>query len=256
VPKLVILGSAHAVPDQRHENTHMILCGSERIILVDCPGNPVVRLRQVGIDPLQVTDLILTHFHPDHVSGVSLFLLAVWLLGRQEPLNIYGLDETIDRVKQMMELFNWREWPGFYPVHFNTMETREFAPVLHSSDITITASATRHMIPSVALRFEFQESHQAIVYSSDTGPSAEVARLASDVEILIHEAAGPGPGHSSAAQAGEIARQAHVKNLILIHYDPNVDLVALAANASASFSGPVRLAEDFMIIELPYQPTM
>ncbi len=256
MPRLVILGSAHAVPDLEHENSHLVVCGSERTVLVDAPGNPVVRLRQAGIDPLQVTDLIVTHFHPDHVSGVSLFLLDLWLLGRQELINVYGLAVTLDSLKQMMELFGWQHWPGFYPVNFGYLDSQEHTPVVHSSEFDITASPTQHMIPSIALRFDFHQVQQAIVYSSDTGPSPEVTRLAAGADILIHEAAGSGLGHSSAAQAGEIARQAKVKYLYLIHYDPSEDLEGLLAEASASFSGPVQLAKDLMVIELPYQPSM
>lgn len=256
MPRLIILGSAHAVPNLEHENSHLIVCGSERTVLVDAPGNPLVRLQRAAIDPFQVTDLVVTHFHPDHVSGVPLLLLDLWLLGRQEPLNIYGLADTVDRLKQMLELYTWQRWPGFFQVNFVYLESQEATPVLDCPEFDITASPTRHMIPSIALRFNFHEIHQAVVYSSDTGPSLEVARLATGADILIHEATGAGLGHSSAAQAGEIARQAEVKCLYLIHYDPNEDLECLVTEASAIFQGPVVLAKDLLAIELPYQPIM
>jgi ribonuclease BN (tRNA processing enzyme) len=69
--------------------------------------------------------------------------------------------------------------------------------------------------------------------------------------VLIHEATGSSPGHTSAAQAGEVARQAEVGSLVLIHYPvyPHVNS-NLEADASAHFQGPVALAEDFMRIPL------
>jgi len=48
--RLVFLGTAHAVPDEMHENSHMFLVGDERSLLIDCSTNPIVRLRMLGLD--------------------------------------------------------------------------------------------------------------------------------------------------------------------------------------------------------------
>ena len=79
--KLIILGSSNAVSSIENENTHMVLKGEKRIVLVDCVSNPNRRLEQAGVDCMELTDLVLTHFHPDHVSGVPLLLMDMWLRG-------------------------------------------------------------------------------------------------------------------------------------------------------------------------------
>ncbi len=48
-------------------------------------------------------------------------------------------------------------------------------------------------------------SAAAVAYSSDTSPCDAVVALARDADVLIHEAAKDTLGHSSAAQAGEVA---------------------------------------------------
>ena len=50
MPKVIILGSSNAVPSKDHENTHLVIIGEERTILVDCVSNPIVRLEQAGVD--------------------------------------------------------------------------------------------------------------------------------------------------------------------------------------------------------------
>ena len=80
MPKVIILGSSNAVPSIDHENTHLVIVGEERTILVDCVSNPIVRLEQAGIDFNDLTDIVITHFHPDHVSGMPLLLMDMWLL--------------------------------------------------------------------------------------------------------------------------------------------------------------------------------
>jgi ribonuclease Z len=64
------------------------------------------------------------------------------------------------------------------------------------------------------------------------------------VDLLIHEATGGDHGHSSAADAGEIAREAGAVKLALIHYPVRgVDPEAWRLAAS-EFPGPVTLARD------------
>jgi len=67
---------------------------------------------------------------------------------------------------------------------------------------------------------------------------------------LLHEATGDSPGHSSAAQAGDIATQAEVGRLLLVHY-PNGPYRTsdLVAEAQTRYPGQVSLAEDFTTLE-------
>ena len=136
MPKVIILGSSNAVPTQKAENTHMVVLGKERTLLIDCVSNPIVRLEQAGVDFNNLTDIIVTHFHPDHASGIPLLLMDMWLLGRQKPLNIYGLHYTIDRVETLMNLYNWSEWPHFFPVVFYRLPSDEMTSVLRDRKST------------------------------------------------------------------------------------------------------------------------
>lgn len=249
--RLIILGSSNAVSSQNSENTHMVLAGETRTILVDCVNNPVHRLEQAGVEFMGLTDLILTHFHPDHVSGVPLLLMDMWLRGRKELINIYGLHHTLDRMEKLMSMYSWEEWPDFFPVAFHRLPASERTPVLDCEELSIFASPVHHMIPTIGLRFEVKRSQKIVAYSCDTEPCMEVAHLAEGADILIHEASGATRGHSSAEQAGQIATRAEVGKLYLIHYptgkNANHDLLS---EARKNFQGEVDLATDFMAIDL------
>ena len=251
--KLVILGSANSVPDIDHENTHLMVVGAEHTVLVDCAGNPIPRLQLAKANLEAITDVILTHFHPDHVAGVPMLLMGLWLMGRREPLHIHGLAYTLDRTEIMMGLYNYQRWPGFFPVSYHRLPAEEMTPVLSFTDMYIYASPVKHLIPTIGLRFEFPLSGQAVAYSCDTEPCAAVVRLAEGVDLLIHEATGETEGHSSAAQAGMAATQAHARALSLIHYrlqgiDPpqRADPEALLEEARQTFNGRVDLATDLL----------
>lgn len=247
--KLTFLGTASAVPNQDHQNTHLIFEVQDRTVLVDCVGNPVVRLEQAAIDPLSISDLIITHFHPDHVSGVPLLLMDLWLMGRDTPLFVYGLTSVIERIEKMMALYEWENWDGFYPVHFVRLPIHDQMILIDQEKLNITSAPTCHMVPSMGIRIQIPQG--AVTYSSDTSPCDSLLKLAEGSDILIHEATGAGNGHTSPEQAGHIAQKAGVDKLYLIHYPPDCDIAEWVARAQRNFSGKVAAAQDLMVINFP-----
>jgi ribonuclease Z len=256
MPRLVILGSGYAVADTNHENTHMVLVGNERTVLIDCSGNPIVRLHRAGVSHDAVTDLIMTHFHPDHVSAVPLLLMDMWLLGRKRPLDLYGPEHTVERMENLMTAFGWKDWPNFFPLISHRLPIQEMTPVMSCDEFSIYASPGRHFIPTIGLRVEFHESGKILAFSCDTEPSPEIINLARGADVLIHEATGIATdpqqtffGHSSAFQAGMIAQEAGVTTLYLIHYPTwGFNASSILPQAQQMFNGKVHLAEDLMEI--------
>jgi len=243
--KLIILGTAHAIPDSMHENTHMAFIGKERKILVDCASNPTVHLSKFGIDAHKVTDLILTHFHPDHVSGVPSLLMNSWLLGREELLNIYGLDHTLDRLEMLMDAYDWKEWPNFFPVVLHRLPEKELEPVIEDDEFRIFASLVCHMIPTIGIRVESVGTGKIVVYTADTEPCEAVLNLGKDADLLIHEATGEGYGHSSARQAALMARKSGAKKLMMIHFIADEStLNSMFHEAQQEFKGEILAATE------------
>ncbi len=248
--RVTILGSGYAVGEEGHENTHLLIEQGEQCILVDCSSSPIPRLKRAGVAFDRVTDIILTHFHPDHVAGVPVFLVESWLLGRKHPLNIYGLPHTIDRMEAMMALYDWKKWPGFYPVIFHRLADQEFGLALGGPELRVLTSPVKHLVPTIGLRFEFLKDGKILTYSCDTEPCPQVVELARGANALIHEATGAGVGHSSATQAAMVARQSGVGNLFLIHYSAEPEgLPVMLQEAREIFPGKVVLAVDGMILD-------
>lgn len=251
MPKLVFLGTSNAIPDETHENTHMLFWGREKVVLIDCGTSPLLRFKKIGLDFNLLTDVILTHFHPDHVSGLPQLLVNMWLLGRKAPLNIHGLAHTMDRIEGLLDFYAWTDWPGFFPVFLHRVPDNENTRVISSNEFLISASPVKHFIPTIGLRVEMLQNKKVLVYSCDTEPCPQVTRMAEGADILIHEASGAEPGHSSASQAGEAAARAEVGELFLVHYPTGDNQTGnLVAQASEMFKGIVALATDYQVIDL------
>ncbi len=250
--KLIFLGTASAVAFEGHGNSFLVIKGEQSSILVDCAASPLLRIKQAGINFEEIRDLIITHFHADHVSGLPTFLINMWILDRKEKLVIHGSEHTLTRVRQLMELFDWDDWEGMFPIEMNIVPLDECAEVLETSEFRVRSSPVEHMIPTLGLRIEYLENNFVCAYSADTNPIAQTVRLAKDADVLIHEAAGTVYGHSTPAQAGEIAAQSGVKSLYLIHYGfyDGGSEKSLLDEAKKTFPRDVFLAEDFMEIEM------
>lgn len=145
-----------------------------------------------------------------------------------------------------MASFTWDEWPGFFPVTFHRVRERDNTPVLENNDFRITAYPVKHFVPTIGLRIENKLNGRVLAYSCDTEPTASLLELARGADILIHEAAGPPPGHSTARQAAEIAEMVGAKSLYLIHYQVwNTDPTPLVDEARQCYDGPIILSEDY-----------
>ena len=245
--RFIILGSANAVPKIGQDNTHLLIEGEEKLVLVDCGDNPVVKLTEAGSSILDITDLVLTHFHADHVGSLPVLIMGMWLEKRTSPLVIHGLKVTLEKAVQLLDLFGWKDWPNMFPVRFNTVDDNGAVNFITDGGMRISALPVLHLVPTIGLRVESDEG-RVIAYSCDTEPCPNVIRLADGADVLLQESAGLAKGHTSPEQAGELAAAAGVRKLILVHYDNRVAESELLGAAREKFSGEVLPAKDLMVV--------
>ncbi|HUE95566.1 MAG TPA: MBL fold metallo-hydrolase [Longimicrobiaceae bacterium] len=198
----------------------MVAFAGRSVIVVDCGGDVVQRLLAGGIDLDRIALLFLTHEHPDHIGGFPLFMEKIWLSGRRSPIPVRGPQRAIDHARRIFEVFDTSGWEGMPPIEWGPVALEEDQTVWEDDEWRITASPGRHSVPVLGIRVEDVRDGGSVAYSSDTEGSASIARLAAGADILVHEATGDLAGHASAAGAAEVAREANVERLVLVHLPP------------------------------------
>lgn len=103
-------------------------------------------------------------------------------------------------------------------------------------------------------------SGRKVVISGDTRPCAALIEAAKHADLLVHEATFSDDEqaraletrHSTAREAGRVAREALVKRLVLTHLSSrhDVDPRPLFEQARQEFDGPIEIAFDGLVIEL------
>ena len=245
--RLVTVGTGTCVPQLRRGGPCTLLEASGSRCVVDLGLGALHGLLRAGVGHHQVDALLLTHHHPDHVAELLPFLFAANYdqPPRCRPLVLAASGETLAAVVGLAA-----SQPGWLEAKHYPLKKVPLSPgaELRLGPLTVRAGAVSHIDSSLAYRFD--HGSRAAVLSGDTGPSATLAELARGADLLLAEASLPpgtaGDTHLSPEQAGRLARQAGVKELVLNHIYPAVDEADPAAAAAEAFGGAVTVAEDGM----------
>jgi ribonuclease Z len=227
---LHLLGTGAAFSDARRTTTMLAFEHLGHTLVVDCGGDVVQRMMAGGVDVDSVEALIVTHEHADHVGGFALFMEKLWLSGRRRPIAVHGIEPAIAQARRVWESYDTKDWKGVPEIQWHAVKHEPGAPVLRNERWRVTASPGIHPVPVVGLRVEAAGGGVA-AYSCDTAPSPEITALARGADVLVHEAQqSPVPGvHSTYEQAAQVAFEAGVRRLVLVHLPPGVRDDDLAA---------------------------
>ncbi len=248
-------GTSAAVPSPDRDNTALTFYTADEIVLADCSGSPYQKILKAGLDPMRVSSLIVTHRHVDHVYGIPSLAHNMGLAGRRAPIRVYALPETMRTIRGFMELFPLEEKMP-YRIELHEIPGKEGYEVLRGKGFKVLSTPVKHGAASIGLRVEWDSPGErgAVVYSSDTSPCPPVIALARGADILIHEATflhseaplATADGHTTGYQAGEVARQAGVKRLILCHFGAGLykRLDELRLEAMRTYGGPVEIPDE------------
>jgi ribonuclease Z len=139
---LVFLGTAGATPTvDRGSSAVLLIRGSERI-LIDCgEGTQRQLMRSAGL--ARIGMILITHLHGDHYLGLPGLLKTLSLLGRTEPLLLYGPEGLYDLLRDADRLVGRPKFPLL-------VEEARPGVVLEGSDYELKAAPTMHGIPGLA----------------------------------------------------------------------------------------------------------
>jgi ribonuclease Z len=228
MPTLHLLGTGAALSSPDRTTTMLAFARPGSCVVVDCGGDVIHRLLAADLDPGQIDALILTHEHPDHVSGFPLFMEKIWLSQRRRPIPVCGPQPALAQARRVFEAFDTSGWEGVPEIQWQPVQLEEGAQVWEDEHWRITAAPGQHSVPVIGLRVEEVRGDGVVAYSADTERSDAIARLADAADILVHEATGGFKGHTSVQDAAHVAVQANVGRLVLVHLPPetsDADLV-------------------------------
>lgn len=214
-------------------------------------GNGALGTLQTYIKLEDIDAILISHLHPDHCVDLSGLHVAVkwdptgWPKG---PIPLYG---PSDIHQYLVNTHDLPLEPGMHTeFEFHTWRNHQQVSI---GPFTITPYPVVHPGKEpYALRIECQEERgkTVLTYSGDTDSCPQLVEAAREADLFLCEAAyheGRDDHlrgiHLTGRRAGEAAREAGVRNLLLTHLPIWNDPARTLAEAREVFSGPIGLAE-------------
>ncbi|MGV9674010.1 MBL fold metallo-hydrolase [Nocardia sp. NPDC003482] len=263
-----------------------LLRSGDHHLLVDLGDGIVDQLEKVDIGLNVVGSAFVSHLHFDHVAGLFGVLSRRYQMGMFKPLTIYGPPGIASFVTTLLDAVgrfapaDVRLRAGAAPSNGLTVTEIHDGERVTVEGIPVTAAANSHYASvagnpasagELSLAFRFDLPDRSIVYTGDTGPSANVEKLARGADLLVSEIAdvatavdglrGQRPDisateltqfenhmrldHLASEDVGSLAQRAEVKSVVLTHNAvPAAEQGAARQAITTHFSGSVRFADD------------
>jgi ribonuclease BN (tRNA processing enzyme) len=248
--KARLLGSGGWLPADGREICCLYLRKDDRALLLDA-GTGMRRLVTdpdllEGVDRL---DVVLTHFHLDHVSGL------VALPALRLPVGLWAAGRALAGVPSVDLLHRLLDPPFLLnePAELSQLvvEVHELEPGSASIgpfDLE-TRVQPRHPQRTLGIKVE-----GALVYCTDTAYDEATIEFARGARVLVHEGfyaeeSRDDNGHTAAGDAARLAAAAGVERLVLIHLHPLADEAKLLDFARRHFAAS-EVGHDGLRIEL------
>ena len=141
--EILFLGTGASVPSRDRSTSCIALRSGSDIVLMDCGEGSQ---RQMMVSPfsfMKIRAILITHLHGDHILGLPGLLQTMSLLGRSEPLSVFGPEGLSKALGTMMSA---TDGETVYAV-----EPRDVAPgdSFTVRSMRVSVFSTDHGVPSV-----------------------------------------------------------------------------------------------------------
>ena len=279
--KLIILGSGTPNPDPERYGSGYAIVVNESAYIVDFGPGIVRRISAMSpswggkfssMELKNINIAFLTHIHSDHSGALADSILTPWIMGRSEPLNLYGpkglkaMSENI--IEAYIDDINYRLY-GSQPANklgytTNVNEIMKDGTIYKDKNIEVIAFKNNHGDFKNSFGFLFITEDKRILLSGDTAVSGNLIKYGKNLDILVHEVFSSETfvnktkdwqiyhkaHHTSSIDLGKIAKQLNPKKLVLSHilFWGATD-ESLINDVKENFNGETIVAKDLMIIE-------
>ena len=281
--KIICLGTGSPEPNIRRASSGYLIEIEDKKILIDCGGGVFGRLLEYGLNPYDLTHIIFSHLHSDHMIDYPRLIHAIWDANKPLP-KIFGpnplkiINERIFGITGMLsfdltartELSAskevWVSRGGVIPRPWPNPKITEINGdwVYNEGELKVKSCSVPHAEPYLScLGFRIDYKNKSFVFSGDSGICDELKNLSKDTDLLIHwcyrmshENKFPMVTEKSpsAKQIAKMAEAVGVKKLLLTHMRSHMDTknnhFQMIKEMKENFSGESGIAEDLMKIEL------
>jgi ribonuclease BN (tRNA processing enzyme) len=263
--RLTVLGKSPAWQDVGGACSGYLLEDEGTALLVDC-GNGVFSKLRERIDYVDVDAVVISHLHADHFLDLVPYSYALTYAPRQQPVPVDRWPGTDNPARPELHVppggrEAFRRLVGVWgseDLIEKAFHLREYAPSdqIEIGPFRIRFKSVPHFTETFAMSIASTNGPHRIVYGADCSPTDALAEFAHGADLLLMEATLPRPertgmrGHLTPGEAGDHARGAAAKRLVLVHISDELDADWARDEAARTFGGQVEVAREGAVYEL------
>jgi ribonuclease Z len=104
--ELLFIGTGGSVATEERDNTSFLLLSQETVVMVDCPGSVIQKMKKAQVNPRKVHSMLVTHIHPDHIYGLPSLIHSLML--DDCIIEVLGSEISVNFCASLLDLFNLR----------------------------------------------------------------------------------------------------------------------------------------------------
>jgi ribonuclease BN (tRNA processing enzyme) len=257
--RLTVLGKSPSWQDAGGACSGYLIEESATAVLIDC-GNGVFGKLRERIDYVDIDAVVISHLHADHFLDLVPYSYALTYAPRQQPVPVDRWPGTDTPARPTLHAppgaaATFRRVVGAWgnaDLIEKAFELREYeeSSRLEIGPLHIEFRAVPHYTETFAMSIGSSDGAGRIIYGADCSPTEALSVFASGADLMLVEATLPRPertgkrGHLTPAEAGEQARAAGARRLLLVHISDELDAGWARSEAQQAFGGPVEVASE------------
>jgi ribonuclease BN (tRNA processing enzyme) len=186
-------------------------------VLLDAGAPLLPHMHRVGIDPIDIEVVFLTHFHGDHTLGLPTFVLHRIFVDKPRTITFVGPEGIAERLEALFEVSWGVDWksvmlPRFKAKYVTARPSGQVAGYRYQ-----TVKLDHGTTGCNGYRIQFGDI--VLAYSGDTEPTAPLDRLVDGADVAIVEATGPGDVFSHMSwEAAAALKKRHPKTRFIFNH--------------------------------------
>ncbi len=158
--KLTILGNNSAIPAHGRHPSAQIVEIREQLFLVDCGEGTQLQIQQYNIKRRRINYIFISHLHGDHYFGLIGLITSMGLLGRAQPLYLFG-PPLLEEIINLHLSAAFIELP--YEIIFRAIEHDAAGILIDAPHYQVSCFPVMHRIPCHGFLFTAKSSGRKLI---------------------------------------------------------------------------------------------